>query len=92
MEKPKITWSRRASIQFEKAQALIVIALYRYAAGLDVRATPHTLRHSNASHLVAAGVPTVHVQKLLGHRQLSSTQVYVTVSKEELARSSRALE
>ncbi len=69
-----------------------LIALYRDAAGLDVRATPHTLRHSNASHLVAAGVPTVHVQKLLGHRQLSSTQVYVTVSKEELAQSSRALE
>lgn len=69
-----------------------LIALYRDAAGLDVRATPHTLRHSNASHLVAAGVPTVHVQKLLGHRQLSSTQVYVTVSKEELAQSSKALE
>ena len=69
-----------------------LIALYRDAAGLDVRATPHTLRHSHASHLVAAGVPTVHVQKLLGHRQLSSTQVYVTVSKEELAQSSRALE
>ena len=28
---------------------------------LDVRATPHTLRHTHASHLVAAGVPTVHV-------------------------------
>ena len=69
-----------------------LIALYRDAAGLDVRATPHTLRHSNASHLVAARVPTVHVQKLLGHRQLSSTQVYVTVSKEELAQSSKALE
>ncbi len=69
-----------------------LIALYRDAAGLDVRATPHTLRHSFASHLVAAGVPTVHVQKLLGHRQLSSTQVYVTVSKEELAQSSKALE
>ena len=35
--------------------------------------------------------PSVHVQKLLGHRQLSSTQVYVTVSKEELAKSAAAL-
>ena len=69
-----------------------LIAMYREQAGLDVRATPHTLRHTNASQLVAAGVPTVHVQKILGHRQLSSTQVYCTVSKEELARSASALE
>lgn len=69
-----------------------LIALYREQAGLDVRATPHTLRHTHASQLVAAGVPTVHVQKILGHRQLSSTQVYCTVTKEELARSVRALE
>ncbi len=68
-----------------------LVAMYREQAGLDVRATPHTLRHSHASQLVAAGVPTVHVQKLLGHRQLSSTQVYVTVSKEELAKSAAAL-
>ena len=68
-----------------------LIAMYREQAGLDVRATPHTLRHSHASQLVAAGVPTVHVQKLLGHRQLSSTQVYVTVSKEELAKSAAVL-
>ena len=69
-----------------------LIALHREQAGLDVRATPHTLRHSHASQLVAAGVPTVHVQKILGHRQLSSTQVYCTVTKEELARSASALE
>ena len=68
-----------------------LIALYREQAGLDVRATPHTLRHSHASQLVAAGVPTVHVQKILGHRQLSSTQVYCTVTKEELAKSAAAL-
>ena len=69
-----------------------LISLYRDAAGLDVRATPHSFRHTHASHLVAAGVPTVHVQKLLGHRQLSSTQVYTTVRKEELRLSSKALE
>jgi integrase len=47
----------------------LLVAHYREKAGLDVRATPHTYRHSFASHLVAAGVPTVHVQKALGHRQ-----------------------
>lgn len=69
-----------------------LVAGYREKAGLDVRATPHTFRHSHASHLVAAGVPTVNVQKVLGHRHLSSTQVYTHVSKEQLLKSARALE
>ncbi|MDI1289880.1 MAG: tyrosine-type recombinase/integrase [bacterium] len=42
--------------------------------------------------MVAAGVPTVHVQKALGHRNLSSTQIYTHVSKEQLLESARALE
>jgi site-specific recombinase XerD len=53
-----------------------LVAGYREKAGLDVRATPHTFRHSHASHMVCAGVPTVYVQQVLGHRKLSSTQVY----------------
>jgi site-specific recombinase XerD len=69
-----------------------MVAGYRELAGLDLRATPHTFRHSHASQLVAAGVPTVHVQRVLGHRHLSSTQVYTHVSKEQLLQSARALE
>ena len=69
-----------------------LVAGYRELAGLDIRATPHTLRHSHASHLIGSGVPTVHVQKVLGHRKLSSTQVYCHVSKEQLLASARALE
>ena len=69
-----------------------LVAHYREAAGLDVRATPHTLRHSAASHMVVAGVPTVHVQHLLGHRKLSSTQVYCHLSKEQVLQAVRALE
>ena len=70
----------------------LLVAGYRELAGLDVRATPHTFRHSHASHLIGAGVPTVHVQKVLGHRHLSSTQVYCHLSKEQLLASARALE
>ena len=69
-----------------------LMAHYREKAGLDVRATPHTLRHSGATHMVAAGVPTVYVQKLLGHRYLSSTQVYCHPTKEQLLEAARALE
>ena len=69
-----------------------LVAYYREKAGLDVRATPHSFRHSFASHLVAAGVSTVNIGKALGHRHLSSTQIYTHVSKEQLLEASRALE
>ncbi len=69
-----------------------LVAGYRELAGLDVRVTPHIFRHSHASHLIGAGIPTVHVQKVLGHRHLSSTQVYCHLSKEQLLASARALE
>ena len=69
-----------------------VVEFHRERAGLDVRATPHTFRHTHASHLVAAGVPTVYVKELLGHRYLSSTQVYTHPTKEQMLASSKALE
>lgn len=69
-----------------------LVAGYRATAGLDIRATPHSLRHTHASELVSAGVPTVHVQKVLGHRKISSTEIYTHVRKEQLLQSARALE
>ena len=69
-----------------------LVAYYRRRAGLDVRATPHTFRHSAASQMIAAGVPTAHVQRILGHRKLSSTQCYLHPHQSELLESSRVLE
>jgi len=46
-------------------------------AGLDEVITPHRLRHSFASELEASGAGLVLIQELLGHRQITSTQVYV---------------
>jgi site-specific recombinase XerD len=46
-------------------------------AGLGQRVTPHRLRHSFASELEASGAGLVLIQELLGHRQISSSQVYV---------------
>lgn len=64
---------------------------YREAADLDVPATPHTLRHTHASALVSAGASLPAVQKLLGHRHLSSTAVYSHVSPDELRQASELL-
>jgi integrase/recombinase XerD len=60
------------------------VRTFAQRAGIRKRMSPHKLRHTFATHLVKAGVNLVTIRDLLGHRQITSTQVYLHVTAEDL--------
>lgn len=61
-----------------------MLSKYLAQAGLDSRTSPHTLRHTFATHLLDAGADIRSVQELLGHRSLGTTQIYTHVTTSRL--------
>jgi len=62
----------------------LIMKLLREKLGLASNATPHSLRHSFATHLLTSGADLRSIQELLGHTSLSTTQIYTSVDSAHL--------
>lgn len=77
-------WVNRLGGRLSRRGIQRVAARYGLKAGLGEAVTPHTLRHSFATHLLTGGADLRTVQELLGHSSLSSTQIYTHTSAAHL--------
>lgn len=74
----------RRGTRLSSRQVERIIRSYAKKAGIPKKVTPHTIRHSFATHLLSGGADLRMVQELLGHVSLSTTQVYTHITKERL--------
>ncbi|HEU4658853.1 MAG TPA: site-specific tyrosine recombinase XerD [Capillimicrobium sp.] len=61
-----------------------IVQRYARAAGLDGKMSPHTLRHTFATHLLAGGCDLRSLQEMLGHADIATTQIYTHLSADRL--------
>lgn len=70
--------------RLSRQSAWAILRAVAKGAGLDVEISPHTLRHSFATHLLTGGADVRVVQELLGHSSVTTTQIYTLVTADHL--------
>jgi integrase/recombinase XerD len=80
VQNEKVLFVSRLGKSLTRQGLWLIIKRYAAAAGIERTVTPHTLRHSFATHLLDGDIGLRKVQRLLGHTSIASTQVYTEVS------------
>lgn len=72
--------------KYNKRTIQLIVKNAANKAGIKKRISPHTLRHSFATHLLEAGADIRYIQELLGHKNLQTTQIYTHVANKDIKR------
>ena len=83
MKEGLVMVSERGS-QYDERTIQAIVKNAAKKAGIAKKVTPHTLRHSFATHLLEGGADIRYIQKLLGHANLQTTQVYTHVANKDI--------
>jgi len=81
---PEALFLSRTGRPLDRVQLWRLVKTYARRAGIDASTSPHSLRHSFATHLLAGGADLRQVQEMLGHASIQTTQIYTHVEHSRL--------